>query len=59
MKQLVTFMVFMVFYHQAHTQLNVSLRWGTEPITLEKYYFLENDSHTFHSERKDLDSSRQ
>ena len=48
MKQLVTFMVFMVFYHQAHTQLNVSLRWGTEPIRLEKYYFLENDSLIFH-----------
>ncbi len=48
MKQLVTFMVFMVFYHQAHTQLNVSVHWGTEPIRLEKYYFLGKDSLMFH-----------
>jgi hypothetical protein len=48
MKQLVTFMVFMVFYHQAHTQLNVSLRWGNEPIRLEKYYFLGKDSLMFY-----------
>ena len=48
MKQLVTFMVFMVFSHQAHTQLNVSIRWGNEPITLEKYYILGKDSLMFH-----------
>ncbi len=48
MKQLVTFVVFMVFFHQAHTQLNVSVRWGTEPISLEKYYFHGKDSLIFH-----------
>ncbi len=48
MKQLVTFIVFIVLFHQAHTQLNVSLRWGTEPIRLEKYYFLGKDSLMFH-----------
>jgi hypothetical protein len=48
MKQLVTFIVFMAFIHQAHTQLNVSVRWGTEPITLEKFYFLGKDSLIFH-----------
>jgi hypothetical protein len=48
MKQLVTFIVFMVFFHQAHTQLNVSVRWGTEPISLENYYFHGKDSLIFH-----------
>jgi hypothetical protein len=47
MRQFFTFIVFMVFFHQARTQLNVSLRWGTEPISLEKYYFLGKDSLMF------------
>ena len=48
MKQLFTFIVFMLLFKQAHSQLNVSLRWGTESITLEKYYFLGKDSLIFH-----------
>jgi hypothetical protein len=48
MNQLVTFFVFMTFFHQGHTQLNVSVRWGSEPINLEKYYFLGKDSLIFH-----------
>jgi hypothetical protein len=38
----------MVLFKQAHSQLNVSLRWGTEPIILEKYYMLGKDSLIFH-----------
>jgi hypothetical protein len=48
MKQLFTFFLFMAFFHQAHTQLNVSVRWGSEQITLEKYYLLGKDSLIFH-----------
>lgn len=48
MKQLVTFMVLMVFSHQAHTQLNVSVYWGKDQIELEKYYKLGKDSLIFH-----------
>jgi hypothetical protein len=48
MKQLFTFFVFIVLFNQARTQLNVSLRWGTEPITLGKYYQHANDSLIFH-----------
>jgi hypothetical protein len=48
MKQLFTFIVFMVLFNQAHSQLNVSIRWGTEPVILEKHYILEKDSLIFH-----------
>ncbi|MEN9988354.1 MAG: hypothetical protein RLZZ585_1393 [Bacteroidota bacterium] len=47
MRKLFTFIVFMEFLHPAHAQLNVSVRWGTEPITLEKSYFLVKDSLMF------------
>jgi len=48
MKQLFTFIVFMVFFHHVHAQLNVSVRWGNEPITLENHYFLGEDTLIFH-----------
>jgi hypothetical protein len=47
MKQLFTFIVFTALFNQARTQLNVSLRWGTEHIVLDKYYLLSNDSLIF------------
>lgn len=47
MKQLFTCIVLMVFLHPAHAQLNVSVRWGSEPITLEKPYFNGKDSLIF------------
>ncbi len=48
MKQLFTFIVFMLLFKQAHSQLNVSLRWGKEPLILEKYYIFGKDSLMFH-----------
>jgi hypothetical protein len=48
MKPFFTFIVFVVLFNQARTQLNVSIRWGKEPITLEKYYQRAKDSLIFH-----------
>jgi hypothetical protein len=48
MKQLFTFIVFMMLFNQTHSQLNVSIRWGTEPVILEKHYILGKDSLIFH-----------
>jgi hypothetical protein len=47
MKQLFIFIIFLVLFHQAHTQLNVSVYWGKDQIELEKYYKLGKDSLIF------------
>jgi hypothetical protein len=47
MKQLFIFNIFLVLFHQAHTQLNVSVYWGKDQIELEKYYKLGKDSLIF------------
>lgn len=48
MKQLFIFIIFLVLFQQAHTQLNVSVYWGKDQIELEKYYKLGKDSLIFH-----------
>lgn len=48
MKQLFIFIIFLVLFHQAHTQLNVYVYWGKDQIELEKYYKLGKDSLIIH-----------
>ncbi|MDP4636608.1 MAG: hypothetical protein NWR96_09660 [Crocinitomicaceae bacterium] len=48
MKQFFIFIIFLVLFQQAHTQLNVSVYWGKDQIELEKYYKLGKDSLIFH-----------
>jgi hypothetical protein len=48
MKQLFIFIIFLVLFQQAHTQLNVSVYWGKDQIELEKYYKHGKDSLIFH-----------
>jgi hypothetical protein len=48
MKQLFIFIIFLVLFHQARTQLNVYVYWGKDQIELEKYYKLGKDSLIFH-----------
>ena len=48
MRKICTFLVFVVLFNQAHSQFNVSIHWGTEPLSLDKYYLLGKDSLMLH-----------